>query len=174
CLRDLGASVRPSADGRVATDGDGVGGDLRAPERVLDCGNSGTTMRLLAGVLAGHDLEAVLDGDASLRRRPMERVAVPLRRMGAEVEPSAAGTPPLRVHGRDRLHAGEHVLEVASAQLKSAVLLAGLRCDGVTAVVEPAPSRDHTERLLRLCGVHVDEAAGRIALTPAPLSPFGL
>ena len=174
CLGELGSSVRPFGEGRVATDGDGLGGDLRAPARPLDCGNSGTTMRLLAGVLAGHDLEAVLDGDASLRRRPMERVAQPLRRMGAEVQPSAAGTPPLRVRGRDRLRGGEHTLEVASAQVKSAILLAGLRGDGVTVVVEPGPSRDHTERLLRLCGVPVEVESGRVAVTPGPLSPFGL
>ena len=174
CLVDLGASVRVSAAGRMTGDGDGEGGDLRTPARVLDCGNSGTTMRLLAGLLAGHDLEAVLDGDASLRRRPMERVAAPLRRMGAEVEPSAAGTPPLRVRGRDRLRGGEHVLAVASAQLKSAILLAGLRADAPTRVVEPGPSRDHTERLLRLCGIAVEAGAGGVEVVPGPLSPFGL
>ena len=174
CLVELGAAVRPFGEARVSADGDGVGGDLRSPQRALDCGNSGTTIRLLAGVLAAHDVEAVLDGDASLRRRPMERVAGPLREMGAEVDAASGGTPPLRVRGRPPLRAGEHRLEVASAQLKSAILLAALRADGPTTVVEPAPSRDHTERLLRACGAELEVDEGRITLTPGPLQPLGL
>jgi 3-phosphoshikimate 1-carboxyvinyltransferase len=151
-----------------------MGRGLRRPERILDCGNSGTTMRLLTGVLAGHDLNAMLDGDMSLRRRPMGRVAEPLRRMGAAVETAAQGRPPLTVQGRAVLRPIEYAPPVASAQLKSAVLLAGLAADGPTTVVEPLPTRDHTERMLRMCGVEVLAASGRITMHPAPLQPFGL
>jgi 3-phosphoshikimate 1-carboxyvinyltransferase len=174
CLGACGAWVRRFAEDRVVLDGDGVGRSLRSPEQVLDCGNSGTTMRLLSGVLAGHPVEATLDGDASLRRRPMRRVAVPLERMGAGVQPTPEGTAPIRVRGRHPLRAIEYELPVASAQLKSAVLLAGLSADGLTTVVEPASTRDHTERLLRLCGVEVESCAGRVTVVPAPLQPFGL
>jgi len=174
CLVACGVWLRPFGEGKVVLDGAGVGTSLTQPAGVLDCGNSGTTMRLLSGVLAGHPLEATLDGDESLRRRPMRRVAVPLGLMGAEVEPSPAGTAPLRIHGRHPLRAVEYELPVASAQLKSAVLLAGLAADGPTTVVEPAPSRDHTERLLRLCEVPVDVDGGRVRVTPATPQPFGL
>jgi 3-phosphoshikimate 1-carboxyvinyltransferase len=174
CLQACGGSVRPFGDGRVSLEGAGAGASLRAPAEVLDCGNSGTTMRLLTGVLAGHDLEAVLDGDASLRRRPMARLAEPLQRMGAVVAPQPDGRPPLRVHGRRRLEAIEYLLPVASAQLKSAVLLAGLSAAGETIVVEPAPSRDHTERMLRMCGVEVAVTGGRVVLRPEMLQPFGI
>jgi 3-phosphoshikimate 1-carboxyvinyltransferase len=120
---------------------------------VLDCGNSGTTMRLLLGILAGHDgLFAVLDGDASLRRRPMGRVLEPLARMGAQTLGRHNGSlAPLALRGA-RLRAIEHRSPVASAQLKSALLLAGIQADGVTRVVEPSASRDHTERLLAAMG----------------------
>ena len=174
CLRACGGAVRPFGDGRVSLDGAGVGRTLRTPDEVLDCGNSGSTMRMLAGVLAGHDLNATLDGDPSLRRRPMARVADPLRRMGAQVETGYDGRPPIAIQGRAVLRAIEYVAPVASAQLKTAVLFAGLAADGPTTVVEPAPSRDHTERMLRMCGVEVSVAAGRITMTPAPLQPFGM
>jgi 3-phosphoshikimate 1-carboxyvinyltransferase len=174
CLAACGAWLRLFDDGKWVLDGAGVGRTLRSPHAELDCGNSGTTMRLLSGLLAGHDLEAVLDGDASLRRRPMRRVAVPLELMGAAVEPSPQGTAPLRVRGRFPLRPLEYELPVASAQLKSAVLLAGLAAEGPTTVVEPAPSRDHTERLLRLCEVPVAVQGRRVTVTPAPLQPFGL
>jgi 3-phosphoshikimate 1-carboxyvinyltransferase len=174
CLAACGAWLRPFGPGKVVLDGYGVGPGLSSPETVLDCGNSGTTMRLLSGVLAGHPLEATLDGDASLRRRPMRRVAVPLELMGATVEPSATGTAPLRVRGRNPLIPVEYTLPVASAQLKSLVLLAGLAAEGPTTVVEPAPSRDHTERLLRLCGVGVTTDGGRVTVVPATPQPFGL
>ena len=112
------------------------------PGAPIDCGNSGTTMRLLTGLLAGARIEAVLDGDASLRRRPMERVATPLRSLGAHVETSD-GCAPVRIHGAS-LTGTRVVLPIASAQLKSAVLLAGLSAAGSTEVVEPSLSRDHT------------------------------
>jgi 3-phosphoshikimate 1-carboxyvinyltransferase len=174
CLRLCGGSVRPFGGGRVSLDGGGARGTLISPPAPLDCGNSGTTMRLLAGVLAGHDVEAVLDGDSSLRRRPMTRVTEPLTAMGAEAETTPEGTAPLRMRGRARLRAIEYRPAVASAQLKSAVLLAGLSADGPVRVIEPSPSRDHTERLLRLCGVAVSADAEGVRLMPGPLEPFGL
>lgn len=133
---------------------------LEEPADVLDAGNSGTTMRLLAGILAGQDGLFVLTGDASLKRRPMGRVASPLRAMGATVDGRAGGTlAPLVIRGAGSagLLALRHVLPVASAQVKSCILLAGLYADGETTVVEPAKSRDHTERLLRFAGVPVKE-----------------
>jgi 3-phosphoshikimate 1-carboxyvinyltransferase len=175
CLRACGGAVRPFGDGRVSLDGAGAGHSLRSPTDVLDCGNSGTTMRLLAGVLAAHDIAATLDGDASLRRRPMERVAEPLRRMGAVVHTTpSGGTAPLRLRGRVPLDGIEYQPPVASAQLKSAVLLAGLGASSPTTVIEQVATRDHTERMLRLCGQQVDVAFGRITLSPAPLAPFGM
>ena len=174
CLRACGGAVRPFGDGRVSLDGAGMGRTLRSPEAILDCGNSGTTMRLLAGVLAGHDINATLDGDASLRHRPMARVADPLRRMGARVDTGADGRPPISIEGRTALRAIEYTLPVASAQLKSAVLLAALAGDGPTMISEPAPSRDHTERMLRMCGVDVAVVGPRIVLTPSALQPFGM
>ncbi|HEV7677841.1 MAG TPA: 3-phosphoshikimate 1-carboxyvinyltransferase [Candidatus Dormibacteraeota bacterium] len=174
CLRACGGAVRSFGDGRVSLDGAGMGRTLREPDGLLDCGNSGTTMRLLTGVLAGHDVNVRLDGDPSLRRRPMGRVAEPLRRMGAVVETGYDGRPPLSVRGRSLLRPIEFVSPVASAQLKSAVMLAGLAAGGPTTVVEPSATRDHTERMLRMCGVDVSVGAGRITMTPAPLQPFGM
>jgi len=127
------------------------GGGWRAPTGVLDLGNSGTGLRLLAGALASRPFAATLVGDASLSRRPMERIAAPLRAMGAEVE-CTVGTPPLRVHGRARLRGIAWRPEVASAQVKSAILIAGLAAEGEVAVFEPVATRDHTERLLRAFG----------------------
>ena len=161
-LRALGAGV--SEDGDVT----GVEGveltGLRSPAADIDCGNSGATMRFLAGALAGIEgVSATLIGDSSLSRRPMDRVAGPLRRMGAEVETWADGMPPLRVSGR-HLRGVEHRLEVASAQVKTAILLAALNAEGETSVVAP-PSRDHTERMLRRLGVDI-EIGGTIRLRP--------
>ena len=141
CLRALGVEVE---DGVVA--GRGVGG-LRAPGAPLDCGNSGTTMRLLAGVLAAQEFASELTGDASLRSRPMDRVVEPLAMMGAH-----ASWPPLRVGGRAPLSGIEYRLPTASAQVKSALLLAGLFAEGTTEIVEPVATRDHTERMLRAMG----------------------
>lgn len=138
---------------RVWIEGRGFDG-LRAPAAVLDCGNSGTTIRLMCGVLAGRPFEATLDGDDSLRTRPMARVTEPLGTLGAALE-SSAGRPPIRVRGGG-LVSGAFELPVASAQVKTAILLAGLQAEGVTTVVEPGVSRDHTERLLPLFGVEVE------------------
>jgi 3-phosphoshikimate 1-carboxyvinyltransferase len=174
CLRACGAWVRDFPPARYALDGAGVGTSLRTPEGVLDCANSGTTMRLLAGVLAGSECEATLDGDESLKRRPMARIVDPLAAMGAEISASPAGTAPLRVHGHRPLHGITWRSPVASAQVKSAILLAGLSADAPTTVVEPLPTRDHTERMLRMCGVRVDSEASAITVHPGELEPFGL
>ncbi len=174
CLRTCGVHVRLYPDGRALVEGGGPDRALEAPAERLDCGNSGSTMRLLAGVIAGHPITASLDGDGSLRRRPMRRVAEPLQRMGAAVRLTPEGTAPLTIDGRRPLHAITHQPEVASAQVKTAVLLAGLFADGPTTVVEPAPTRDHTERLLGLAGVEVERDGDRVVLHPAALQPFGL
>ena len=151
----------------------GTGGKLRQPGAPLDLGNSGTGMRLLTGLLAGYDLPCELSGDESLLSRPMGRIRDPLAEMGAQVDLlGATGCGPVRLHG-GRLKAIAYELPVASAQVKSCVLLAGLRADGRTRVIEPRPSRDHTERLLGALGVDLDvngpviELAGGQALRAA-------
>jgi 3-phosphoshikimate 1-carboxyvinyltransferase len=149
CLAALGVNIERNG-GRVIIEGRGKRG-LRRPSAPLDCGNSGTTMRLLAGVLAGQKFDAVLDGDASLRSRPMERVRKPLELMGASVG-TMKGKAPLRITGRNDLTAIEYEPPVASAQIKSCVLLTGLNANGTTAVIESAPTRDHTERMLAYLG----------------------
>ena len=145
-------------DYRIVSPG---GAALTEPDHVLDCGNSGTTTRLIAGLLAGRDLFAVLDGDASLRRRPMGRVTDPLARMGATFAGRARGTLlPLAITGRAVLSPIAYDTPVPSAQVKSAVLLAGLAADGETRVTEAVATRDHTERMLRARGIPVQETTG--------------
>ncbi len=157
CLRALGVGIEGPREGRLLVDGAGVEA-WREPAAVLDAGNSGTTLRLLLGALAGRGFAATLTGDASLRRRPMDRVAEPLRSMGAVVGgPEGGKTAPLTIRG-GKLRAAAVELAVASAQVKSAVLLAGLQAEGVTAVTEPSRSRDHTERMLAAFGGAVEEA----------------
>lgn len=151
CLESLGASVRREG-ATVVLDGRGFDG-LNAPKADLDAGNSGSTLRMLAGVLAGRPFQSVLTGDESLRRRPVERVAEPLRRMGARAA-STDGRPPLRIEGGP-LRGISWEMPVASAQVKTAILLAGLQAEGHTTIREPARSRDHTERLLPAFGVPV-------------------
>ena len=155
----LGATVeRQAGDGRTVTyrvDSPGADG-LAAPVAVLDCGNSGTSLRLLAGMLAGLPMTAILDGDASLRRRPVARIIEPLRAMGAGLQARDDDTlPPLTVIGRSPLRAIDYATPVPSAQVKSAILLAGLRAEGSTTVRESVATRDHTERMLRARGVDV-------------------
>lgn len=172
-VRALGATVdlTPAADGNLAGT---VTGPLREADDVLDCGNAGTGMRLLAGVVAGIDGLAVLTGDASLRRRPMGRVVQPLRLMGAEIDGRDGGSrPPLTIRG-GALTGITWESSIASAQVKSALLLAGLVATGPTTVVSPARSRDHTERLLRYLGVDVDSPSGVqgreiVTVVPGPL-----
>jgi 3-phosphoshikimate 1-carboxyvinyltransferase len=155
----------------VTVAGRGITG-FTEPTGILDCGNSGTTIRLLSGLLAGRPFLSVLTGDDSLVRRPMARVVAPLRAMGARVDGRADGTlPPLTVRGGG-LIGTTHSLTVASAQVKTALLLAGLQADGTTEISEPAPSRDHTERMLAALGapiIRVDERAVRVtAGAPQP------
>lgn len=143
---------------------------LKAPPGAIDVQNSGTTIRVLLGILSGARVEATLTGDESIRRRPMLRVVEPLRRMGARIEGGAGGDrAPLTVFGGP-LSGAEHRLEVASAQVKTALLLAGLRASGVTVVEEPARSRDHTERLLRARGVQIEESGNRLSIKSTNLS----
>jgi 3-phosphoshikimate 1-carboxyvinyltransferase len=175
CLRTLtavemlGAEVTRKGPGQYRIAGAGTRGFAEPPD-VVDCGNSGTTARLLVGVLAAQPFHAVLTGDASLRRRPMGRVAEPLRRMGATIDGRSGGTRlPLAVRGAARVSAIEHVSAVASAQVKSAVLLAGLWADGPVTVREPAASRDHSERMLRAFGATVQARELAVTITPGPL-----
>jgi 3-phosphoshikimate 1-carboxyvinyltransferase len=168
-LRALGAAIERGGDGAWSIDGIGVGG-LAEPADVLDFGNSGTSARLLLGILASHPLCAFATGDASLRRRPMRRVIEPLSRFGAHFLAREGGRLPLAVAGAKSPLPIEYRLPVPSAQVKSAVLLAGLNAPGETSVVEPQPTRDHTERMLRHFGAQVSVepiAAGgrRIAVT---------
>ncbi len=152
-VQALGALVE-TRDGEVVVRGTGLR-DAREPEQPLDVGNAGTLLRLLPGWLAAQEGRTfTLDGDDSIRRRPVDRVAAPLRSMGAELHAREGRFPPLRVEGR-RLHAIRYELPVASAQVKSCVLLAALSADGETTVVEPVPSRDHTERMLLAAGVAI-------------------
>ena len=146
-FRAMGVAIDGPNQGQVTIQGVGLHG-LTAPRDPLDLGNSGTSMRLMAGLLAGQAFDTVLVGDPSLSRRPMRRVTEPLTRMGARIETSPMGCAPLRIHGGQLLHGIDYELPVASAQVKSCLLLAGLYADGVTRVTEPAPTRDHTERLL--------------------------
>jgi 3-phosphoshikimate 1-carboxyvinyltransferase len=172
CLRSLGANLLRSS-GTVRIRGAGLE-SFATPHGPLDCANSGTTMRLLLGLLAGSAVSASIDGDASLRRRPMDRVIEPLRTMGAKIE-SREGRAPLAVTGTS-LQGRRHTLALASAQVKSALLLAGLSASGPTTVVEPAPTRDHTERLLRAMGTDVSATVEGIVIRPShqPLRPIEL
>lgn len=157
----MGVPIDRPEPNTVIIDGVGLHG-LKAPAAPLDMGNSGTAMRLMCGVLAGQAFDSVLVGDASLNRRPMRRVTEPLARMGARIDATGQGTPPLRIHGGQSLRGHPHTLAVASAQVKSALLLAGLWSDGETCVAEPAPTRDHTERMLQGFGCPV-RRQGRMA-----------
>ncbi len=155
-FRAMGVRIDGPDQGRVTVHGVGLHG-LRAPAGMIDCGNSGTTMRLLTGLLAGQGFAVTLDGDSSLRKRPMERVAKPLRTMGAVIETGEQGRPPVRIQPpAGPLQAIHYDLPVASAQVKSAVLLAGLFAEGVTSTTEPEPTRDHSERMLQAFGVTVE------------------
>ena len=157
CLQKLAVGVERSGKD-VLIHGVGLDG-LQAPEAALDCANSGTTMRLLAGVLAGQNFTSIITGDESLRARPMERIVEPLSMMGAGVT-SQDGRAPLVIEGRNPLQAIKYELLIASAQVKSCILLAGLNADGTTEVIEKEPTRDHTERLLSWFGVPIETRAG--------------
>jgi 3-phosphoshikimate 1-carboxyvinyltransferase len=165
CFSRLGVKSEIQGD-RVRIAGAGLEG-LRKPRRTLDAGNSGTTMRMLAGILAGQDFRSVLDGDASLRRRPMRRIMDPLAKMGARIESRDGGFAPLKIDGA-RLSPIEYALPVPSAQVKSAVLLAGMFADGVTSVVEPVRTRDHTELALSEFGAHIEHEGRTIRIHGRP------
>ncbi|HVI26562.1 MAG TPA: 3-phosphoshikimate 1-carboxyvinyltransferase [Xanthomonadaceae bacterium] len=162
-LARLGVEIATPAPGVRLVRGVGLHG-LRAPSAPLDCGNAGTGMRLLAGLLAGQRFDSALTGDPSLSRRPMGRVIEPLARMGARID-AEAGLPPLRIHGGQALHGIDYALPVASAQVKSALLLAGLYAHGETRIREPHPTRDYTERMLRAFGWPIAFAAGEARLS---------
>lgn len=166
CLRALGASIEEAPDGSVIVEGRGRAGLVEATD-VLDCGNSGTSMRLLAGIVAGLPGLAVLTGDASLRGRTMARIVRPLNELGARVTARAEGTlPPVVIEG-GRIAGGQRLeTPMASAQVKSAILLAGLAADGSTTVVQPAQTRDHTERLLVAMGAGIKADGPTVVLTP--------
>ncbi|MFP4560337.1 MAG: 3-phosphoshikimate 1-carboxyvinyltransferase [Thiohalorhabdus sp.] len=163
-FRAMGVRIEGPTDGRLVIHGVGMGG-LRSPEEPLDMGNSGTSMRLLAGLLAAQPFATELTGDASLRNRPMGRVAEPLGGMGARITAlGEGGRPPLRIAASDGLRGIHYDLPVASAQVKSAVLLAGLYAEGETCVTEPAPTRDHTERMLAAFGYPLRQEGATVCL----------
>ena len=163
-FRAMGVTIDGPHAGRVRVGGVGLHG-LTQPSIPLDMGNSGTAMRLMAGILAGQAFDATLIGDASLSKRPMKRVADPLNAMGAAIGTGDGGRPPLNIHGGRRLRGIDYALPVPSAQVKSALLLAGLYADGETVVTEPAPTRDHTERMLRGLGYAVETRGPVVRVT---------
>lgn len=162
-MRAMGVDIQQASATEMSIEGVGLHG-LRGADADLDLGNSGTAMRLMTGLLAGQGFDSVLIGDESLSGRPMGRIIKPLSSMGAKIE-SRDGKPPLIIRGQDKLQAIDYELPMASAQVKSAVLLAGLYADGTTRVTEPAVTRDHTERMLGSMGVSVVTNSGTIAIT---------
>jgi 3-phosphoshikimate 1-carboxyvinyltransferase len=166
CLAALGVPIRRTGDidrsPVIHIQGQGLRG-LRAAQHPLDCGNSGSTMRMLAGVVAAHPFVTRLAGDQSLSRRPMRRIIGPLTRMGARIEAAAGDRPPLAIHGAE-LDGLDYEPEVASAQVKSAVLLAGLQARGCTRVTEQTPTRDHTERALVAFGAEVERTQSAVTV----------
>lgn len=161
CVRALGCAVERDGQGAVVIDG--VGPLLRQPPDALDCGNSGSTMRMLSGILAAQPFQTELIGDASLSRRPMNRIIEPLSRMGAEVKAAGEGYPPLRIKG-GKLYAIDYSPPVASAQVKTCVLFAGLLAEGKTVVQEPTRTRDHGELALRAFGANVTTSRNLVSI----------
>lgn len=160
CLRQLGCDIRRAPEAVIEINGRDR---LQKPAASLDCGNSGSTMRMLSGILAAHEFECQLHGDESLSRRPMARIMTPLRQMGAEISGTANDRPPLRIRG-GRLHGIEYKMPTASAQVKSAVLFAGLLAEGVTTVEEPFRTRDHSEQALRAFGAELSRSRNRVTI----------
>jgi len=163
-FRDMGVVIEGPDDGKVVVHGVGLHG-LQPPPGPLYVGNSGTTIRLMAGLMAGQKFDVELSGDVSLNKRPMERVAKPLRLMGAVVDTAEGGCPPMRIKGGQALQGIHYDLPMASAQVKSCVVLAGLYAQGRTSVTEPAPTRDHTERMLKGFGYPVERTSDTCAIT---------
>ncbi len=175
CVRALGVSIDQRTERELIVHGVGTGG-LREPVDVLDCGNSGTTLRLLAGLLAGQPFFSVLTGDASLRSRPQRRIVTPLRAMGAQIDGRAEGDrAPLAIRG-GALRGGQYQLPIASAQVKSALLLAAFNADGPLTLTGRIDSRDHTERMLAAMGLDITVTADQIVLHPptAATAPVAL
>ena len=162
-FRAMGVEIEGPENGRVVVHGVGMQG-LKKPAHALDVGNSGTSMRLLAGLFAGLPFDVELKGDASLSKRPMARVTNPLTEMGAVVKTADEGRPPLKIFGGNKLHGIDYQMPMASAQVKSCCLLAGLYAEGKTCVTEPATTRDHTERMLTAFGVPVEVKGSTICL----------
>lgn len=162
-FRAMGVRIDGPSDGKLTVHGVGMHG-LQAAATAIDLGNSGTSIRLMAGLLAGQSFATELFGDASLSKRPMNRVALPLREMGAVIDTAEGGRPPLKIAAGNTLKAIRYALPVASAQIKSCLLLAGLYADGETVITEPAPTRDHTERMLQTLSYPVSSEAGVISL----------
>lgn len=163
-FRSMGVKIDGPHEGQVIIHGVGLQG-LKRPKKDLYVGNSGTSIRLLSGLLAAQNFASTLTGDASLSGRPMRRVTEPLVAMGARVETTGAGTPPLRIQGNPELKGIDYVMPVASAQVKSCLLLAGLYAEGKTCVTEPAPTRDHTERMLQGFGYPIERHGNKICVT---------
>lgn len=167
CFRKMGIDIEEH-EGQVLVHGKGLHG-LTAPSEILDVGNSGTTTRLISGILAGQSFVSELNGDASIQKRPMKRIMTPLSAMGAEIESlKGNGCAPLRITGK-KLHAIHYDSPVASAQVKSCVLLAGMYGDGVTSVTEPVLSRNHTELMLNFFGAHVQSQGTTASIQPEPV-----
>lgn len=162
-FRAMGVDIEKSQEGNMTVKGVGKYG-LRAPSSILDCGNSGTTIRLLCGLLSGQSFASVLMGDHSLSKRPMQRVVAPLLQMGAQIEMTADNYPPLNIHGAPKLQGIFYQMPIASAQVKSAILLAGLYAKGKTTVCEIAATRDHTERMLKSFQYPVDIQGNQISV----------
>jgi 3-phosphoshikimate 1-carboxyvinyltransferase len=165
CMRKLGIEIDITKE-FVRVVGKGLDG-LKAPKRALDAGNSGSTIRLLSGVLAGQNFTSTISGDKSLQRRPMRRIAEPLRQMGADIRAKDGDRAPLEIHGA-KLNAIDYTPPIPSAQVKSAVLLAGLYADGVTTLRESVRTRDHTEITLREMGANIETSKGEIRIHPRP------
>lgn len=164
-FRAMGVEIEgPTVEGEVTIQGVGIDG-LKAPAAPIDLGNSGTSIRLMSGLLAGQAFDVELCGDRSLSKRPMKRVTEPLALMGARIDTAEGGKPPLRVHGGSKMQGIDYTMPMASAQVKSCLLLAGMYASGTTCVTEPATTRDHTERMLNAFGYPVETRDNRMCIT---------
>jgi 3-phosphoshikimate 1-carboxyvinyltransferase len=172
CLEQCGIPIRDEGDQVIV---EGQGGVFQSPSDDLDAGNAGTTARLLTGLLAGGGIEARITGDASLSRRPMSRITDPLQEMGANLRPTLRGTLPITIHPAS-LDSLEYTMPVASAQVKSSILLAGMASNGKVTIAEPIPSRNHTELMLEALGVNIETSGNQIILGAGkqPVHPFEL
>ena len=171
-FRAMGADIIQHSDTELSISGVGLNG-LHAPSKTLDLGNSGTSIRLLSGLMAGQQFDTVLTGDSSLQKRPMRRVTAPLAEMGAKIDTVDDGTPPLSIHGGASLQSIDYVMPVASAQVKSCLILAALYAKGISRITEPAPTRDHTERMLAGFGFPLSREGDTVVVDPANVSLQG-